>query len=97
MHTRNFGTLDCLLVAAMLRVPVRIHGEHGWDIFDPDGTRRKYRWVRRCMAPFVHQFYTVSKDLQKWLVRVVGISAGKVRQICNGVDTETIQASACGV
>jgi sugar transferase (PEP-CTERM/EpsH1 system associated) len=86
VHTRNFGTLECGLVAAFARVPVRVHGEHGWDIYDPHGTKRKYRISRRLIAPFIHVFVTVSDDLRRWLVNSVGIPASKVTRICNGVD-----------
>jgi len=88
VHTRNVGTLDCALVALLARVPIRIHGEHGWDIFDPDGTSKKYRFFRRFFYRFVNRVVTVSKDLERWLISVVGIQAAKVRHICNGVDTD---------
>lgn len=87
VHTRNIGTLDCVAVALLAGVPVRIHGEHGWDVFDPDGTKRKYRLLRRTLGRFVHVFVTVSEDLRRWLTEVVGIPARKVHRICNGVDT----------
>ena len=88
VHTRNMGTMDCGFVAWLARVPVRIHGEHGWDVFDPDGTNRKYRLMRRILNRFIHQFVTVSDDLRRWLIDVVGISGAKIQHICNGVDTE---------
>ena len=88
VHTRNFGTLDCQTVACLAGVPLRIHGEHGWDIHDPDGTNRKYRMMRRAIAPLIHRFVTVSRDLERYLVETVGVAAGKVQRICNGVDTE---------
>jgi sugar transferase (PEP-CTERM/EpsH1 system associated) len=88
VHTRNIGTLDCAFVAFLARVPRRIHGEHGWDIFDPDGTNRRYRLMRRVLSRFVHSFVTVSADLRRWLVEVVGIPAEKVLHIYNGVDTD---------
>ena len=87
VHTRNFGTLDCAAIACLAGVPVRIHGEHGWDVFDPDGRVRKYRFVRRALSPLVHAFVTVSKDLRTWLGSVVGIPTQKIIWICNGVDT----------
>ena len=43
VHTRNVGTVDCQLIAWSAGVPRRVHGEHGWDIFDPDGRNPKYR------------------------------------------------------
>jgi sugar transferase (PEP-CTERM/EpsH1 system associated) len=88
VHTRNMGTMDCAFIAFLARVPVRIHGEHGWDVFDPDGTNSKYRLMRRVLQRFVHRMVTVSEDLQHWLVDVVGISNSKVQHICNGVDTD---------
>lgn len=94
VHTRNLGTLDCVFVAVLAGVPVRIHGEHGWDVFDPDGTRRKYRLLRRAASLFVRTFVTVSDDLRQWLTTVVGIPAKKVVRISNGVDTERFRPRA---
>jgi sugar transferase (PEP-CTERM/EpsH1 system associated) len=87
VHTRNFGTVEGALVACLAGVPVRIHGEHGWDVYDPDGTNRKYRAVRRVMNPLIDRFVTVSRELEQWLTARVGIRAGKISRICNGVDT----------
>ena len=87
LHTRNFGTLDCNVVGWLARVPVRIHGEHGWDIHDPDGASRKHRALRRALSPLIRRFVTVSQDLERWLTERVGIPARKVVRICNGVDT----------
>jgi sugar transferase (PEP-CTERM/EpsH1 system associated) len=94
VHTRNVGTMDCQLIAWLAGVPVRIHGEHGWDVHDPDGSNRKYLLVRRLFDPFVHRFVTVSRDLQEWLVQRVGIRSSKVMQICNGVDTQRFGSAA---
>lgn len=94
VHTRNLGTLDCQAVAALARIPLRIHGEHGWDIHDPDGTNRKYQARRRTLGPLIHRFVTVSRDLERYLVDTVGIAPAKVRRICNGVDTERFHPGA---
>jgi sugar transferase (PEP-CTERM/EpsH1 system associated) len=88
VHTRNFGTLDCSFIAFLARVPVRIHGEHGWDVYDPDGKIPRYQRLRRLLNPFVNRFVAVSEHLRRWLVDVVGISGQKVDHICNGVDVE---------
>ncbi len=88
VHTRNYGTLDCTLVAWLAGVRVRIHGEHGWDVHDPDGTKRKYRLVRRALNPLIRRFVAVSRDLERWLTGTVGVPARKVVHICNGVDTD---------
>src|SRR5690606_5404122 len=81
VHSRNVGTLDCSVAALLAGVPIRIHGEHGWDVLDPDGTNRKYRLLRRACSPAIHEFVTVSEELREWLVRVVGISAEKTTRI----------------
>ena len=88
VHTRNIGTIDCVFIAWLAGVPVRVHSEHGWDVHDPDGTNRKYIWLRRIFNPLVTHFVTVSRDLQGYLLRRVGIRSGKVTHICNGVDTQ---------
>ena len=88
VHTRNVGTLDCAFIAWLARVPIRIHGEHGWDVFDPDGATRKYRLLRRAMSPFVASFVAVSQELRDWLVSSVRVPGAKVARICNGVDTD---------
>jgi len=38
VHTRNLATIEGALVAALAGVPCRIHGEHGWDVHDPEQT-----------------------------------------------------------
>jgi hypothetical protein len=55
VHTRNLGALEMTLPAAWAGVPVRVHGEHGWDTSDPDGRSVKYRLIRRAYRPFVHR------------------------------------------
>jgi len=88
LHTRNIGTLDCAPIGRLAGIPVCLHGEHGWDTHDPDGTNPKYRRLRRLLRPFVRRFITVSEELRRWLVDVVGIDASRVVRICNGVDTD---------
>lgn len=87
VHTRNLGTLDGAVVARFAGVPHTIHGEHGWDVYDPEGKSRKYRTLRRLVNPMVGRFVTVSRELERWLTADVGIRAEKVTRICNGVDT----------
>jgi sugar transferase (PEP-CTERM/EpsH1 system associated) len=88
LHTRNVGTLEGALVGRVAGTACRIHGEHGWDTHDPDGTNRKYRLLRRAMNPAISAFVTVSEELQRWLVERIGIAPAKITRICNGVDVE---------
>lgn len=88
VHTRNLSAIEGSLVARLAGVPYRIHGEHGWDIFDPEGSSRKYRTLRRVLNPAIDRFIAVSQEIENWLISGVGIRAEKIVRICNGVDTE---------
>lgn len=88
VHTYNLATLEMQVVAACMRVPVRIHAEHGRDIYDPKGLNKKYWWLRRFVSPFVHTWVTVSGELFEWLIDTVKIPKRKTRLIRNGVDTD---------
>jgi sugar transferase (PEP-CTERM/EpsH1 system associated) len=96
VHTRNLGTLEGAVVARLAGVPYRIHGEHGWDVYDPDGSSRKYRALRRLVSPAVHRFVAVSSELEDWLAATVGIEPAKITRICNGVDTEKFRPGIPG-
>lgn len=93
VHTRNLAALECQVPAALAGVPVRIHGEHGRDAADPDGTRARYRWLRRAYRPFVHHYVALSQDLASYLEHGVGVPARHVSRICNGVDTQRFHGS----
>ncbi len=67
LHTRNLGTLEIQLLGWLARVPVRIHGEHGWDVNDLNGQVRKYQRFRRFMGCFVHAWIALSRDLESYL------------------------------
>jgi sugar transferase (PEP-CTERM/EpsH1 system associated) len=86
VHTRNLGGLDAQPAAAFAGVPVRIHGEHGWDTNDPDGARWRYVAIRKVHAPFVSRYIALSAHIERYLIERVGIDAGRVERICNGVD-----------
>ncbi len=86
VHSRNIGCLEAQIPAWLARVPCRIHGEHGWDVSDPDGSNRRYRWLRRLHSPLVHRFIALSREIEGYLVQRVGIRPDKVSRIYNGVD-----------
>lgn len=87
VHTRNIGCLEAQIPAWLAGVRCRVHGEHGWDVSDPDGNNRKYRWLRRLHSPLVHRFIALSRELEEYLVQRVGIARDKVSRIYNGVDS----------
>jgi sugar transferase (PEP-CTERM/EpsH1 system associated) len=88
VHTRNLSTLEYQLPALVAGVPYRLHGEHGRDIDDLDGTSRKYQLLRRLFRPMIHRYIALSLDLKRYLQEQIGVPEGKISHICNGVDTE---------
>ena len=88
VHSRNLGALEVVVPAWAAGVPVRIHGEHGRDVGDFDGSSKKYQWVRRIYQPFVTHFIALSRDLEHYLINRVGVAQAKIQQIYNGVDAQ---------
>ena len=86
VHTRNLGTIEYQLCALLAGTRHRIHGEHGWDVFDPDGRKVKYQLLRRMMGFVIHRFIPLSMHLQEYLTKRAGIPEAKITRICNGVD-----------
>ena len=97
VHTSNLAALECQPVAALSGVRARVHAEHGWNITDLHGSRRRYRWLRRVLSPWVHRHVTVSGHLAEYLVERVGVSRQRVRHIYNGVDTRRYRQSDADV
>lgn len=87
VHTRNLAALECQVPAWWARVPGRVHGEHGRDVEDLDGSSRRHQLIRRAYSPFVHRYVALSQDLQGYLAQRVGIAPRRIAQIYNGVDT----------
>lgn len=89
VHTRNLATIEYQLAAMMAGVKHRVHGEHGWDVFDPDGNNKKYQWERRLLAVFIDRFIPLSRHLESYLRDKAHVSPNKITRIINGVDTES--------
>jgi glycosyltransferase involved in cell wall biosynthesis len=94
VHTRNLAALEMVVPAWLAGVPVRIHGEHGWDSFDREGTSRKYRLVRKLYSPFVSHYVALSRKIESYLLDKVGVGARRVKRICNGVDARRFVPAA---
>lgn len=86
IHSRNMAALEAQLCGIGLPNVKRVHGEHGREVNDIDGSNWKYLLFRKFMRLFVDRYIAVSRDLENWLISTVGVSASKVRQIYNGVD-----------
>ena len=96
VHTRNLAALEAVIPAWAAGVRARVHGEHGRDVDDLDGSRRRYQWVRRAFKPFVTTYVALSPDLQQYLRGRVGIAAERIEQIYNGVDTARFAPAHAG-
>ena len=96
VHTRNLAALEASVPAWLAGVPVRVHGEHGRDMGDLDGTSRKYQRIRRLYRPFISHYVALSKDLEQYLGRDVGVESARIAQIYNGVDTARFSPAAKG-
>jgi len=94
VHTRNVAALEAVVPAWAAQVRVRVHGEHGWTLQDPDGRRQRYRLVRRAYRPFVSHYVALSQQLEDYLTCQVGVPSTRISKIFNGVDTERFRPSA---
>ncbi len=88
IHTRNLATIEYQLPAVLAGIKHRVHGEHGWDVFDPEGNNKKYQLLRRVLGVMIQRFIALSQHLEHYLLKKVGIPAKKITRICNGVDTK---------
>jgi sugar transferase (PEP-CTERM/EpsH1 system associated) len=88
VHTRNLATLESQLPAWLAGVRARVHGEHGWDIGDLDGSRGRYRTLRRAFRPLVGRYIALSSHQVAYLQDQVGVIEERLSHIYNGVDTE---------
>jgi sugar transferase (PEP-CTERM/EpsH1 system associated) len=87
VHSRNLAALEVQVPAWAARVPVRIHGEHGRDVEDLNGSNLTYQRLRRLYRPFVHQYLALSRDLGDYLVDKIHVKPHAITQAYNGVDT----------
>lgn len=86
LHTRNTATIETQLVGWWCKVPLRIHGEHGWDVNDMHGQNKKYQFLRRFMSRYIHKYVALSTEALEYLQNTIGISEARIHHICNGVD-----------
>lgn len=87
LHTCNLAALEVVPLGWLAGIALRVHAEHGWDVHDPAGTRRRYQWLRRCYRPFVTRVVAVSHDIERYLLDKVGYDGAHLAFVANGVDT----------
>ena len=94
VHTRNLAALECQVPAWLAGVPARLHSEHGLDLVDFGAKGRRYRWLRRAHRPLLHHYVALSRELARYLGDAVGVPAGRLTQIYNGVETGIFRPTA---
>jgi len=96
VHTRNLAALEAQAPAWLAGVRGRVHGEHGWDVHDLDGSNARYRWLRRVFRPIVQRYIPLSRELEHYLRDTIRVDGDRITQIYNGVDTERFHPAAAG-
>ncbi len=86
VHSRNLAALETQVLGIFMPGVKRVHGEHGRDIYDLDGSNWKYRLLRRALRPLIHHYIAVSRDLADWLAGPIAVKNNNISQIYNGVD-----------
>ena len=94
VHTRNTGVLDCQAAAWLAGVRQRVHGYHGWDVNDLDGTDVRQNRLRRLCDPLVGRYVAVSRQIGTWLTDTLRIDPDRITHICNGVDIDRFHAAS---
>ncbi|KPJ69808.1 hypothetical protein AMJ44_02210 [candidate division WOR-1 bacterium DG_54_3] len=89
VHTRNWAGIDGIICAKMARVPIIIHGEHGFETKDLLRQDKKRRLIRKIiLSTMVNRVVTVSQNLKNRLFNELGIPLKKIVHIPNGVDAK---------
>jgi sugar transferase (PEP-CTERM/EpsH1 system associated) len=96
VHTRNVGTLEAQIAALLAGVPVRVHGEHGWEVHDLAGSNASLLRTRRLLRHFVHAQVALSTPTFIYLRDRVGVPNARLHSICNGVDTDSFRPRTAG-
>ena len=78
LHTRNLSALEAQLPAFFAGIKHRIHGEHGRDIDDVEGTNKRYVLLRQLFRPLIARYIPMSKDLESWLIKQIKVPARKI-------------------
>lgn len=96
VHTRNLATVETQVTAALARAHHRVHGEHGWDVSDPDGSNVKNRRLRRLVRPLVGEYIALSRQQVDYLRDAIHVPEERLSHVCNGVDTARFRPAAAG-
>src|SRR6266498_2626378 len=87
VHSRGWPTVDAVFAARLARVPHIVHGEHGREYSDKEGSNWKRNQIRRVIGHIVDRYVVVCNFFRSWLNQTCKVSTHKIIYIPNGVDT----------
>src|SRR5262249_15601431 len=88
VHTRNLAALEAVVPAWAAGVPVRIHGEHGWEPDDPDRMRPRHPYLPPLYLAVVRRHPAPSPLTRARCAPGAALPPHRVSQIYTGVATE---------
>jgi sugar transferase (PEP-CTERM/EpsH1 system associated) len=92
VHSHNWATLLYTVIAAKIaRVPVVIHGEHGYE--DQAAIERRLG-TKRLLARHVTRLTTVSSNIERLLIDLWKVPPEQVTYIPNGIDLDRFPEGA---
>lgn len=86
VHTRNRGSLDGQLVAALAGIRLRVHGEYARESLQMPRQART-RLLPHMLCRLVRHFIAASAEQERWLIEQAGADPAQVTQISAGVDS----------
>jgi sugar transferase (PEP-CTERM/EpsH1 system associated) len=87
VHSRNWGTLDAIIAARLVRTCSIIHSEHGVEM-NPSAEPSRRSWLRRIGFELADRVFSVSYQLRDALAKRTGFSERKIEVIHNGVESK---------
>jgi sugar transferase (PEP-CTERM/EpsH1 system associated) len=93
VHSRNWGAIEAVVAAKLVRVPRVIHSEHGRDINTMHGDPWRRRMLRRLCYRLADQVFTVSNELREHYAKQLLIPVERMHVIPNGVDSNRFRPS----
>jgi sugar transferase (PEP-CTERM/EpsH1 system associated) len=88
VHSRNWSAIEAIPAAKLARVPAVVHSEHGRDLQTMGRQPWRRRALRRLCFSMADHVFCVSRELNDYYGRALGLSPDSLDVIPNGVDLE---------
>lgn len=94
VHSRNWGSIEAVLAAYFVGVPVIIHSEHGYEVEMLKGLPLRRRALRRVAYSCADAVCTVSNELREFHAKQAWSDPRRIQVLYNGVDTDRFSPDA---